>query len=105
MGRLGQRKQIWDVQREFADDFTVVNESLLLCKFCDTIVRWRKKTRIHEHLQTKMHAERKEARLAQPSSALYDDQDDDEETEDHQTATAATIEQGASFFFKKHKNI
>ena len=63
MGRLGQRKHVSDVQREFSADFTVVNDSLLLCKFCDTVVNWKKKTRIYEHLQTKMHADRKEAKL------------------------------------------
>ena len=40
MGRFGNpRKRIWDVQREFSEDFTVVNESLLLCKFCNSIGR------------------------------------------------------------------
>lgn len=62
VGRMGQRKDVWDVQREFADDFTVINDSLLLCKFCDNVVNWKKKTRIYEHLQTKMHAEKKEAK-------------------------------------------
>ena len=53
MGRLGQRKHVSDVQREFSGDFTVINDSLLLCKFCDTVVNWKKKTRIYEHLQTR----------------------------------------------------
>ena len=40
MGRFGNpRKRIWDVQREFSEDFTVVNESLLLCKFCNSTGR------------------------------------------------------------------
>ena len=67
MGRLGQRKHVSDVQREFAGDFTVINDSLLLCKFCDTVVNWKKKTRIYEHLQTRMHSEKKEAKLSQTS--------------------------------------
>ena len=67
MGRLGQRKHVSDVQREFAGDFTVINDSLLLCKFCDTVVNWKKKTRIYEHLQTRMHSEKKEAKLTQKS--------------------------------------
>ena len=50
---MGKTKQIWDVQREFTDDFTVINDSLLLCKFCDTIVTWKKKHRIQEHMNTK----------------------------------------------------
>ena len=45
-------------------DFTVINDSLLLCKFCDTVVNWKKKTRIYEHLQTRMHSEKKEAKLS-----------------------------------------
>ena len=69
MGRLGQRKHVSDVQREFAGDFTVINDSLLLCKFCDTVVNWKKKTRIYEHLQTRMHSEKKEAKLSQTSGA------------------------------------
>ena len=70
MGRLGQRKHVSDVQREFAGDFTVINDSLLLCKFCDTVVNWKKKTRIYEHLQTRMHSEKKEAKLSQTSGTV-----------------------------------
>ena len=70
MGRLGQRKHVSDVQREFAGDFTVINDSLLLCKFCDTVVNWKKKTRIYEHLQTRMHSEKKEAKLSQKSRQI-----------------------------------
>ena len=56
-------RSIDDIHHEFSDDFTVVNGNLLLCKFCDTIVKWRKKTRVIEHMSTRMHAERKEAKL------------------------------------------
>ena len=70
MGRLGQRKHVSDVQREFSGDFTVINDSLLLCKFCDTVVNWKKKTRIYEHLQTRMHSEKKEAKLSQKSRQI-----------------------------------
>ena len=67
-------RSIDDIHHEFSDDFTVVNGNLLLCKFCDTIVKWRKKTRVIEHMSTRMHAERKEAklkRLLQVSLILY----------------------------------
>lgn len=60
---MGRKKDVWNVQSEFSDDFTVVNNSLLLCKFCDSVVNWKKKTRIYEHLQTKMHSEKKEAKI------------------------------------------
>ena len=83
MGRFGTpRKRIWDVQREFSEDFTVVNETLLLCKFCNTIVKWHKKTRIYEHLQTKMHAERKESKLIQMQESNLDQNLDQEQVFD-----------------------
>jgi len=50
---MGKTKQIWDVHRDVADDFTVIKDSLLLCKFCDSIVNWKKKTRVQEHMNTK----------------------------------------------------
>ena len=47
------------------------------------IVKWHKKTRIYEHLQTKMHAERKESKLLRMKKAEidpeYEREDFDEE--------------------------
>ena len=42
--------------------YSCSNEQLIF-QFCDTIVKWQKKTRIIEHLNTKMHAERKELKM------------------------------------------
>ncbi len=57
MGRHG--KSVADVHRDFESDFSLLGESLLLCKFCQTVVNWRKRTRIQEHIATRMHQERK----------------------------------------------
>ena len=75
-------RSIEDIHAEFSDDFTIVNGNLLLCKFCDTIVKWRKKTRVIEHMSTKMHAERKESklkRLVQESIGMMDEAEDYED--------------------------
>lgn len=78
-------RSIEDIHAEFSDDFTIVNGNLLLCKFCDTIVKWRKKTRVIEHMSTKMHAERKESklkRLVQESIGMMDEAEDYEDDKD-----------------------
>ena len=123
MGRLGQRKHVSDVQREFAGDLTVINDSLLLCKFCDTVVNWKKKTRIYEHLQTRMHSEKKEAKLTskqktrqnatanansdteEPASTFHFSQELDlqEQEQDPPLASAIFFSSCFSFFFKNPK--
>ena len=94
MGRLGQRKHVSDVQREFAGDFTVINDSLLLCKFCDTVVNWKKKTRIYEHLQTRMHSEKKEAKLTSK-----------QKTRQNATANSDTEEPASTFHFSQELDL
>lgn len=82
---MGKTKLIWDVQREYSNDFTVINDSLLLCKFCDSIVNWRKKSRVQEHMNTKMHQDRKEAKLMlwmEAAAAEEAENDDDDWEED-----------------------
>ena len=128
MGRLGQRKHVSDVQREFAGDFTVINDSLLLCKFCDTVVNWKKKTRIYEHLQTRMHSEKKEAKLTskqktrqnatanansvtdltaeEPASTFHFSQELDlQEQELDPSLASAIFFSFLFFFFKKHPKL
>ena len=59
MGRKG--KSVLEVLQDFSEDFTLIDDSLLLCRFCKTVVNWRKRTRIQEHMATKMHVDRKAA--------------------------------------------
>ena len=60
MGR--KSKPILAICAEFGDEFMVYNEFLLMCKSCKLLVPVKKRARIAEHLQTRMHLEKATAR-------------------------------------------
>ena len=65
MGR--KSKPIYAICAEYGEEFLVYNEFLLMCKSCKLLVPVKKRARIADHLQTRVHLERKAVRMAEVS--------------------------------------
>ncbi len=60
-----RRRSVHSVLADFpGGDFSVLEASggfpLLLCRFCRTVVDWTKRSRVQDHVRTRMHRERKD---------------------------------------------